>query len=243
MNNKPYYLAYEKRYQTVFAAGIPCWGHAADDEVLNEALSSWVSENNLAGKRVIEFACGEGGTGVILSRLGIVYCGVDIAPSAVQRAKEALAPYPNAAVKQLDMVNEQINEQFDAAIDVMGLHMLVTDDDRAKYLSNMAASLKPNAPAIFFRESYRIDLPTYKINTIDEWVQITGDDYSTPQPRETFVNGVKHTVNIPLVPARAKNKSDYIEEMESAGFKVDKFIENESSEAIIYSASIYVHKR
>jgi 2-polyprenyl-3-methyl-5-hydroxy-6-metoxy-1,4-benzoquinol methylase len=240
---KPYYHAYEERYKTVFTAGIPCWGHDADDKVLNEVLSTWVSENNLAGKRIIEYACGEGGTGVILSRLGLVYYGVDIAPSAVQKATEALESYPNATVKQLDMVNERVNEQFSAAIDVMGLHMLVTDDDRAKYLSNMAASLKTNAPALFFRESYRVDFPTYKINTIDEWVQITGEDYTTPQLRNTFVNGVKHIVNIPLVPARAKNKADYINEMEAVGFTVDKLIENESSEAIIYSVSIYVHKR
>ncbi|MDR0897194.1 MAG: class I SAM-dependent methyltransferase [Oscillospiraceae bacterium] len=242
MSDKPYYLAYEKRYQAVFAAGIPRWGHADDDSALNEALADWVKANGLVGKRVIEYACGEGAAGVILSRLGCVYCGVDIAPSAVQKATEALADYPNATVRQLDMVNERVSGQFDAALDVMGLHMLVTDDDRAKYLANVAAALKPNAPALFFRENYRADAPSCTIHTLEEWLRVTGDDYATPQLREALVDGVKHTVSIPLVPARAKNRADYIAEMEAAGFQVDRFVEMESSRAIIHSASVYVRK-
>jgi hypothetical protein len=60
MDEIPYYLAYESRYQKVFSAGIERWGHAPDDEVLFSTLKKWVEENQLQGKRVIEFACGEG---------------------------------------------------------------------------------------------------------------------------------------------------------------------------------------
>jgi hypothetical protein len=55
--NKPYYLAYEERYQRVFSAGGERWGHAPDDEVLVATLDKWVNDNNLAGKNIIEFAC------------------------------------------------------------------------------------------------------------------------------------------------------------------------------------------
>lgn len=88
MDKKPYYLAYEKRYKTVFEAGAERWGHSPDDQVLFETLKQWVQENNLTGKKVIEFACGEGASGVILSQLGCHYHGVDIAPSAVLKSKK-----------------------------------------------------------------------------------------------------------------------------------------------------------
>jgi hypothetical protein len=42
MTEKPYYLAYESRFQKVFAAGIKHWGHSPEDKVLLDTLSEWV---------------------------------------------------------------------------------------------------------------------------------------------------------------------------------------------------------
>lgn len=95
---------------------------------------------------VIEFACGEGACGVILSRLGVKYTGVDIAPAAVERARDALRPYTDARVFPLDMVRHMPNDRYDAALDVMGLHMLVTDRDREKYLRHACGCLKRALP-------------------------------------------------------------------------------------------------
>ena len=237
---EPYYMAYENRYRKVFAAGAACWGHSPDDEILVRTLSRWVADNNLRGKRIIEYACGEGSCGIILSKLGCIYHGVDIAPTAVERAAIAVAGFPTASVSQLDMVNEGVNEQYDAALDVMGFHMLVTDCDRRKYLLNVADSLLPGAPALFFRESYRTDAYSGEVASFEDWCRISGSDYKTPESRR--VNGSDITVDIPLVPARAKNKADYIAEMQEARFVVEKFVEMDMSEAISYSASIYVRR-
>lgn len=84
---KPYYMAYEKRYQAVFSAGAERWGHSPNDDVLYNTLKSWVEENDLKGKSIIEYACGEGACGVILSELGCNYHGVDISPSAIEKQK------------------------------------------------------------------------------------------------------------------------------------------------------------
>lgn len=243
---EPYYLAYEKRYQAVFSAGAKRWGHSPDDETLYQTLKSWVEENHLQGKSVVEYACGEGASGVILSELGCVYHGVDISPSAIEKSKKTLKKYPNATVEVLDMVKESVKETFDAALDCMGFHMLITDHDRNLYLKNAYHSLKENSPMLFFRESYRQN-GTYHgvVHSIEEWEQITGDDYCTPQLRQ-----VKNTdedrmveVMIPLLPARAKDRNQYIEEFESAGFCVEKFVEMNASTNMIHSASIYVRKR
>ncbi|MBQ7314046.1 MAG: methyltransferase domain-containing protein, partial [Clostridia bacterium] len=99
--NKPYYLAYEDRYRRVFEAGIELWGHSPDDEILVRTLAEWVEENDLAGKTVVEFACGEGAAGMILSKLGVRYHGFDIAPSAIEKAQERLRDFPDARVERL----------------------------------------------------------------------------------------------------------------------------------------------
>jgi len=121
-----YHLLYEKRYQKVYEAGAEWWGHTPDDDELTKMLTEWVNYNNLKGKRVIEFFCGEGAAGVILSKLGCVYQGVDISPSALQKAKDSLQSYPNAVVTELNVVTGKIDGLYDAALDVMGFHMLVS---------------------------------------------------------------------------------------------------------------------
>jgi len=235
--NEPYYLAYEHRYRKVYAAGIERWGHRPDETVLLQTLTKWVDGHRLRGKKVIEFACGE-----ILSRLGCVYHGVDIAPSAVEKARRALKPYPNAAVSLLDMVNDPAPGSYDAALDCMGFHMLVLDADRRKYLRNAVNCLRSGAPMLFFRESYRRNAPAGPIETIAQWQSITGEDYKTPEKRSAAHNGIDMEVFIPLVPGRARTKDDYIEEMTDAGFAVDSFMEMELNDMCPFSATMYVHK-
>jgi hypothetical protein len=242
--NKPYYLAYETRYQKVYEAGVERWGHSPEDETLVLTLKKWAEDNRLQGKRIIEFACGEGACGEILSEIGCLYHGVDIAPSAVEKTRKALERYPTASVSLLDMVNDQICGAYDAAIDCMGFHMLVIDTDREKFLQNAFNCLKKGAPMLFFRETYREDAPSVnvRIESIEDWIAITGEDYKTPQLRNASQNGINIEVNIPLVPARAKNKDGYINEFNNAGFIVDNFVEMDKSEQIIFSASFFVHK-
>jgi len=203
-----------------------------------------VEDNQLKGKRVIEFACGEGAGGEILSELGCIYHGVDIAPSAVEKSRKVLERYPNASVSVLDMVNEQVDGIYDAAVDIMGFHMLVLDKDRTKYLKNAFNCLKNGAPMLFLKQSYRRNAPASNeiIETMEQWTAITGEDYDTPQLRTASQNGMNLEVTIPLVPARGKNKDGYIKEFSDIGFIVDDFVEMETNEAILYSASIYVHK-
>lgn len=245
--NEPYYMAYEKRYRAVFAAGVKRWGHSPDDRILADTLEQWVDANHLRGKRIIEYACGEGACGVILSRLGCIWHGVDVSPAAVEKAREAVRDCPNASVSVLDMVRDTVSGEYDAALDCMGFHMLVTDQDRSTYLKNAWNSLKDGAPMLFFRQSYRSEESpeaVYKgtVHSITEWEAVTGSDYSTPQLRRTSTEDGTAEVFIPLVPARANDREGYTEEMTRAGFTVERFTEMPESEAIRYAASIYVRK-
>lgn len=239
MNEKPYYFSYEKRYQAVYEAGISHWGHEPKDTILYETLKNWVEINDLKGKKVIEFACGEGACGVILSELGCIYHGVDISPSAVEKAKETLEGIPNTTVGILDMVKETAGGVYDAALDCMGLHMLITDSDRNAYLKNACAVLKENAPMLFFRESYRKDAYEGEVSSFEHWKRISGEDYDTPMKR-TSRDGID--CYIPLLAARAKTERGYREEMEKAGFAVENFLPMDINGQCPFSASIFVRK-
>ncbi|MBR3933822.1 MAG: hypothetical protein IKJ68_07965 [Clostridia bacterium] len=98
---------------------------------------------------------------------------------------------------------------------------------------------------LLFRESYRRE-NVYDgiVNSIEEWVRITGEDYTTPQLRQVknAETGQNVDVFVPILPARAKDKKGYIKEFESIGFNVENFIEMDVSGAIITSANIYLIK-
>lgn len=247
MENKPYYLMYEKRYKTVYEAGAERWGHSPDDEELYATLKAWVEDNHLKGKSIVEFACGEGASGVILSELGCHYTGFDISPSAVKKANDTLKNCPNARADIFDMVKQRPTETYDAALDCMGLHMLVTDGDRQAYLKNAFLSLKDNSPMLFYKEAYRDDkhkdqVVKSSVDSYEEWLNITGDDYDTPFVRKVNTLNGELEIMLPLVPSRGNDRSGYINEMNFAGFAVERFIEMAPSKSIKYSASIYVRK-
>ncbi len=240
--DKQYYEAYEGRYQAVQSVSRDLfWGHSPEDEELNGYLSDWVSRHDLRGKRVVEFCCGEGGSGAVLASLGCGYQGYDIAPSAIEKAKDTLKNFPDAKVEVRNLVTEALNENaFDAALDVMGFHMLVVDSDRKAYLSNMYHALKPGAPAFFFHQLYRREIYRGPVETFEDWKRISGSDYATPEEREIGDTG--RTVMIPLVPGRARMKDDYIEELQAAGFIVDSFMEMGDNRKAPFSCSFHVHK-
>ncbi|MFM9330541.1 class I SAM-dependent methyltransferase [Paenibacillus mesotrionivorans] len=242
MDEKTYYLVYEERYKLVYEAGVERWGHGEDDVGLRASLTEWVDRCNLRGKRVVEFACGEGASGVILSQLGCLYHGVDVAPSAVAKARAALAGYPGAKVTVLDMAHEPVEGQYDAALDVMGFHMLVVDADRAAYLQNVHSCLKNGAPFFLFRESYREHADDSPVDSFERWLKLTGDDYRTPQTRCAGPADAQVEVQIPMVPARAKTEAGYRKELLEAGFVVDCFQPMMTDMQIVSSAAIYAHR-
>lgn len=145
------------------------------------------------------------------------------------------------------MVKGTTGQKYDAALDCMGFHMLITDNDRKAYLQNAFSSLKSYGPMLFFRESYKNDnnretVFKGEVESYQQWKEITGNDYDTPTLRRVDIGHKNVEVLVPLVPARANDKEGYIAELQSAGFIIEDFVEMDISSAIKHSASIYVRK-
>lgn len=237
-----YYKKYEQRYQAVYAAGADLWGYTPENEDLNQILSQWVQDKQLTGKTVLELCCGEGSAGVILSKLGCKYHGVDVAPSALETARRQLAPYAQASVELLDLATEPIRGQYDAALDVMGFHMLLTDPDRAAYLENVFQALKPGAPMLFFRESYWEDAYEGPVTSYEQYINILGGGYDVPVKKYAKKGAEKVEVMIPRMPGRHKTEAGYRKELTEAGFIVDDFQVECGWNGVRPFASIWAHK-
>lgn len=214
----PYYEAYQQRYNAIAAAGIELWGHFEAE--LQDVLARWVDKNVLSGRRVVEFACGEGSGGVVLAQLGCEYLGADVAPYAVEKSRERLSGFTNARVQCLDLVREAPDGEFDAALDISGLHMLITDAHRLAYLKNMHKCLKKGAPVLLYCEAYRVDFPDCQIESVEMWAKISGMDFTSPQRRQ--VRGKE--VMLPTLPARPMSRQGYAAELWAAGFAMEDFI-------------------
>lgn len=237
-----YYKKYEQRYQAVYAAGGDMWGYTPDDEALNQVLNQWVTEQGLSGKTILEPCCGEGGAGVILAKLGCKYFGVDIAPSAIKTAQKLLEPYEHASAAVVDLVKDRISGQYDAAFDAMGFHMLLTDKDRTAYLENVYQALKPGAPMLFFRESYREDAYEGAVYSYEQWLEISGEDFQGAVQKYAKKESEKIPVMIPRMPGRMKSEAGYRKELTAAGFIVDDFQVECGWNGWRPFASIWVHK-
>ena len=236
-----YYRAYDERYRAVQDVGDFIWGHRPDDVQLNEALTSWVDEYGLRGRRVAEFACGEGVVGRMLAEMGCIYSGYDISPTAVEISRRRLNGLNGARVGEMDMVKDRLEEEScDGVLDVSGLHMLVTDGDREKYLRNVFNALKPGATALFWQEAYREDGYEGRVESIEDWKNITGLDFDTPESRT--IGNTGREVMLRLLPARPRSRAGYTDEFSRAGFEVIRFKEIMNSEFMALSAGILVKR-
>ena len=92
---------------------------------VTEAVRGFIGRFGLAADpstRLAEFGCGEGYVGRLLAEAGFDYTGFDLAPSALAKAQQRLTGMADPLLAA--------PESFDAAVDIMTLHMLVVDRDR-----------------------------------------------------------------------------------------------------------------
>jgi SAM-dependent methyltransferase len=220
----PYYAAYERRYASLYAQGVQHWtAHPEELRVISEAVGAFlgtVTPQTPRPLHVIEFSCGEGFVGEVLLSQGHRYTGIDLAPSAIEKARVRLGKFGDrvcllvADILDLSSISAAT---FDAGIDIGCLHMLVVDADRNRYLRNAHRILKSEA-RMLFREAYRSDASAEIVASYEAWVEKTGVDVGKPQVREAWVNGKRIEVEIPCIAARARTVEQYRQELADLGF-------------------------
>ena len=219
----PYYAAYEDRYRSVYAQGVRYWTACPDElAAVERAVEPFLDDLGAStDMRVAEFGCGEGYAGELVVRRGYRYTGIDIAPSAAEKARDRLSgsgtpahvlvgnvlrlPFPDAS--------------FGAALDVSCLHMLVVDADRRAYLREARRVLVPGAPMLFCHAAFRPDATDDEVSSHEQWLAMTGVDLGTAEEREAWHDGRPVTITSPRLAARAQSADGYRAEMANAGFR------------------------
>ncbi|MBN2362503.1 class I SAM-dependent methyltransferase [candidate division WOR-3 bacterium] len=219
---KFYYTAYDKRYKSVYSQGVDYWSSFPEViEGVKTVLTSLLPVDSTSDNiKLIELGCGEGYIAGHISKMGIKYTGIDISETAVSKAKKRYDD-KNIEFISADMtVCREIKENvFDFALDISSLHMLVTDDDRDKYLNVVSRIVKPGGTVIFLNESCREDSIDCRIETYEQWLSISGTDVDSPERWTAFQNGLPINIVIPRIASRSKSLNQYRQEIFSHGFQ------------------------
>jgi ubiquinone/menaquinone biosynthesis C-methylase UbiE len=145
---KTKYDAHDEIYRTRRAAGKPGW---QDPESLKETLpglaKKMMSVHAPQSGRILELGCGAGDLSLFLAEAGYDVHGVDIAPTAIDWAREKAVERGLQASFQVGSVldlAEFRDGTFDFVLDGYCFHCII-GPDRARFLASAWRVLKPGA--------------------------------------------------------------------------------------------------
>ena len=202
----------EHRYRRFRREGGTLWTPGPEEQARTvEEVLHFLAENHLVpgSASLIEFGCGEAFLAEHLLQRGYRYTGVDLSPSAIDYARHKYRDNPNAGFVLNDVTDLTTipGYSFDAGLDIMFLHMLIEDEDRRRYLSEVRRVLRPGGCALFIQ----VIRPQDMIKDITGVFSLTG----TPRPDDA-------PDSLPRVPARFNSEAGYSEELEQAGFTIER---------------------
>lgn len=207
---------YEDRYKRVYAAGARFW----ETPLPTEELASFLEEWKLLKGKVIEFGCGEGRDSVFLARSGFDVTGIDIAPSAIYRAREWACDegleidFRVGDITALDGVPDNC---FDLGVNIGCLHMFLDSEDRIKHLHKAWRVLKPDAIYFFLNMGG---------GTKEDEIERFGPDFIPPtvgelRPRKIIVDGEEKEIMLPIIAGHGFTKAEIERDFTETDFKIE----------------------
>jgi O-antigen/teichoic acid export membrane protein/SAM-dependent methyltransferase len=168
-----------------------------------------------AGARLLELGCGEGQNAAYFAGLGLRVTGVDISPTAIQRATRLAAEqHLSMDFRVADVLDLSgfADGTFDMATDIGCLHMLVRDEHRRRYLRSVRRVLRPGGVFFLFEAAAARDVSVVDEETaILRHVTLVQKRWIAEQGRFVEVRGVGF---------RSASLPQYRRELEAAGFEV-----------------------
>lgn len=138
---RKYYEAYDDRYRQVHGLGLQ-WFDSAPSKIVGQTIK----EFGISGK-VLELGCGEGRDAAYLLNQGFDLLATDISPAAIEFCRKN-DPIHRDCYQVLDCVNGKLNGKFIFLYAVAVVHMLVEDEDRAKFYGFLRDHLEEGGIAL-----------------------------------------------------------------------------------------------
>ncbi len=150
---KTFYVGHDKRYKEYRIQGQPGWDTSENGYVEFESeIEDVISRGNAPpGGLLLELGCGAGNMTVWFAQRGYTAHGIDIAPTAIEWARERAAA-SNVAIQftvgNVVRLSSFGDSFFDFVFDGHCLHCII-GEDRATLLANVFRVLKPGGYVMF----------------------------------------------------------------------------------------------
>lgn len=131
----------------------PGWNEPCIDlEVLAHVRALLAEARVVAPARLLEIGCGMGNLSIALAHDGHEVCGIDVAPTAIERARRRIPTLLRDRLRfDLGDATQALvgaaSERFDAVIDGLCLHCVI-GLERRRLLGHVHDALQPGAPFI-----------------------------------------------------------------------------------------------
>ena len=139
-----YYKAYDKRYRQTYENNSLWETSERTKEVLDTLKTYKITKKS----NILELGCGEGRDTICLLDNGYNVLGVDYSFAVIDKCNE-LTDYKYVNnFKQLDLIENSLNEKFDFIYSVAVIHMFALDEHRNKFYNFIYDHLKDNGIAL-----------------------------------------------------------------------------------------------
>ena len=139
-----YYKAYDKRYRQTYENN-SLWEIPERTKEIIDTLKKYKITKN---SNILELGCGEGRDAIYLLDNGYKVLGVDYSFAVIDKCNELTNYKYVNNFKQLDLIENSLNEKFDFIYSVAVIHMFVLDEHRNKFYNFIYDHLKDNGIAL-----------------------------------------------------------------------------------------------
>lgn len=209
-----YYHAYNERYKRVHGLGYLWFAKAPTPEV-----GSWTKLMEIPRTDpILEIGCGEGRDALYLTGQGYQVTAVDASPQAIQTCQK-LAQKRGLVVdwRIHDALNlsKEISTRYRWVYSVATLHMLVDDNDRDRFLRELAQMLEPGGHALLVSKGNGV-------------IELTTDPQSAFVEEERVIPHHRVKVTVPMTSYRSVSWEYHREELSRAGLIVENQMNTEN---------------
>ena len=227
----PYYSRYDDLYKAFYEKGFRNWWYGPDAKKtagLLHRLTSRILEvrPNPQKKKIIELGCGEAPWATAFARLGMKYTGIDYSSHAITRAREQNDESGlDIHFHVMDVLNsgqDILQDRYDLVFDQRCLQMFVIDEDRRKYFSNVKQMMGKHSAFILTDQGRDENAFDGEIQTIEQYQEVSGQNLSEPREFEGWNGKNWDFVKLPRFAIRSKSWQGYINEVQKAGFRIQR---------------------
>ena len=143
MQERKYYEAYDDRYKQVHGKSLK-WFSGLNSKIVDEVIEKY---NITKAMKLLEIGCGEGRDAIHLLKNGYNLLATDISPAAIAYCKKH-CPEHSEAFQVLNCLADRTGEAYDFIYAVAVLHMLVLDEDRARFYRFIYEQLRDTGIAL-----------------------------------------------------------------------------------------------